>query len=448
MNMNIGKETEFIEFKKSTSETKEGIISIASILNKHKKGSLYFGVKDNGDVIGQDIGKDTERKLSRDISDNIKPAVWYEITTRHSDDGKAFIEVSFNGSATPYSAYGKYYERFADEDKQMSDTELEKLFKERQKDYSEWEKSPSGESVEDTDEDLLKKVISDGNESGRIKYQYTDTLSILKKLGLYDSENNVLTNAGRVLFSKEHPVLLKTAVYATDTKDTFIKLNHFEGNIFECIDEGISFILSSIDWKIVIDGNARRTEVPEIPQKAIREMIVNAFAHGCYFSNTSFAIEVFSDRVTIYSPGLFPLGFVPEDFAENSAEPIMLNPKIVNVLFKCSVIESFGTGFERTFSACKAAGVKYEYENTKTGFRFIFYRKNTHESERSLSASEKAVYDALNECDCLTIPELASEIGKSEKTVCRAIKALKEDGYITREGGNDSGYWKIVRQPK
>ena len=109
--MNIGKETEFIEFKKSTSETKEGLISIASILNKHKKGNLYFGVKDNGDVIGQDIGKDTERKLSRDISDNIKPAVWYEITTRHSDDGRQFIEVAFNGSNAPYSAYGKYYER-------------------------------------------------------------------------------------------------------------------------------------------------------------------------------------------------------------------------------------------------------------------------------------------------------------------------------------------------
>ena len=131
--MNIGKETEFIEFKKSTSETKEGLISIASILNKHKKGNLYFGVKDNGDVIGQDIGKDTERKLSRDISDNIKPAIWYEITTRHSDDGRQFIEVAFNGSNAPYSAYGKYYERFADEDKQISDAELERLFSEQVK---------------------------------------------------------------------------------------------------------------------------------------------------------------------------------------------------------------------------------------------------------------------------------------------------------------------------
>ena len=141
--MNIGKETEFIEFKKSTSEIKEGIISIASILNKHKKGNLYFGVKDNGDVIGQDVGKDTERKLSRSISDNIKPDIWYEITTRHSDDGKSFIEIAFNGSNTPYSAYGKYYERFADEDKQISDIELEKLFNERQKNYSEWESSDS-----------------------------------------------------------------------------------------------------------------------------------------------------------------------------------------------------------------------------------------------------------------------------------------------------------------
>jgi predicted HTH transcriptional regulator len=53
--VNIGEETEQIEFKKSTGELKEGIISIASILNKHGSGALYFGVKNNGDVIGQEI---------------------------------------------------------------------------------------------------------------------------------------------------------------------------------------------------------------------------------------------------------------------------------------------------------------------------------------------------------------------------------------------------------
>lgn len=443
--MNIGKETEFIEFKKSTSETKEGIISISSILNKHKNGTLYFGVKDNGEVIGQEIGKDTERKLSRDISDNIKPPIWYEIQTKHADDGKSFIEVTFNGSNSPYSAYGKYYQRFADEDKQISDSELERLFKARQKDYSKWENTDSSETVADVDENLLKKVIADGNESGRIKYEYTSASSILSKLGLYNTEAGVLTNAGKTLFSSNHPVLLKTAVYATETKDTFIKLNHFEGNIFECIDEGISFIMSAINWNVAINGNSKRNEEPEIPQTAIREMVVNAFAHGCYYTNTTFAVEVFKNKVMIYSPGTFPIGFIPEDFANNAAEPIMLNPKIVNVLFKAAVIESFGSGYERTFAACQSAGVEYEYENTKTGFKFVFHRPLGHQNVQEMTKSEKTVYEYLKECDYLTIAQLAKEIKRSEKTVYRAIKGLKEKGYIEREGNDTNGYWRILR---
>lgn len=443
--VNIGKETELIGFKKSTSETKEGVISISSILNKHGKGVVYFGVKDNGDVIGQDIGKDTERKLSRDISDNIRPAIWYEVNTKHTDDGKSFIEVLFNGSNAPYSAYGRYYQRFSDEDRLISDAELERLFQIRRKDYSEWEDAPSDEHVSDIDEELLKKVISDGNESGRIKYAYTEALSILTKLGVCDFSTGILTNAGKALFSKKGPVLLKTAIYAGTTKDTFIKLNHFEGNIYECIDEGISFVMSAVDWKVTISGSAKRKEEPEIPQTAIREMIVNAFAHGCYFSNTTFSIEVFNDKVVIYSPGSFPIGFTPEDFAYNAAEPIMLNPKIVNILFKSSVIESFGSGFERTFKACSEAGVEYEYENTMTGFRFVFLRRQGHKNVLDMSKTEKAVYDMLKENNYLIIKDIASTLSKSEKTVSRAIKGLKEKGYIVRQGTDNSGFWKILK---
>ncbi len=439
--MNIGKETERIEFKKSTLETKEGIISISSILNRHKNGTVYFGVKDNGDITGQETGKDTERKLSREISRNIKPAIWCEVITKRAYDGKYFIEVNFSGSSAPYSAYGRYFQRFADEDRQISDSELERLFRVRQKDYSQWENADSSEGIPDMDKGLIRKVI----ENDRIKYQDTDELSILSKLGLYNTMSKRVTNAGKVLFSGKHPVLLKTAVYATDTKETFIRLNHFEGNIYACIDEGISFILSAINWNIVINGHSARSEEPEIPQVAIREMVVNAFAHGCYDENTSFSIEVFSDRVVIYSPGTFPAGVTPEDFAGHAAESIMLNPKIVNVLFKTGVIESFGTGYERTFEACEKAGVEYSYENTKTGFRFILYRPTGRQKVHEMTKSEKEVYLHLKECDYMTINELAKEIGKSDKTVYRAIKGLKEDGYIKRVGSDVDGYWEILK---
>lgn len=63
----LGDETEQVEFKKSTGELKEAVISIAAILNKHGSGDLYFGVKNNGDVIGQDITDKTTREVSQAI---------------------------------------------------------------------------------------------------------------------------------------------------------------------------------------------------------------------------------------------------------------------------------------------------------------------------------------------------------------------------------------------
>ena len=50
--MNLGIETETLEFKKSTGELKEAVQSICAILNKHQHGELYFGVKSDGTVIG------------------------------------------------------------------------------------------------------------------------------------------------------------------------------------------------------------------------------------------------------------------------------------------------------------------------------------------------------------------------------------------------------------
>ncbi len=55
--MNIGIETEYVEFKKSIGELKEACESICAILNKYGVGTIYFGVKSNGTVCGMDILK-------------------------------------------------------------------------------------------------------------------------------------------------------------------------------------------------------------------------------------------------------------------------------------------------------------------------------------------------------------------------------------------------------
>ena len=186
------------------------------------------------------------------ISGNIKPTFWYSIEERNSVEGKRFIEVQFSGNVAPYSAYGKYYERFADEDKAISDTELERLFYARKKDYSGWEVEKTDCSIDELDSELIKRVMQSGKDIGRIKYNSFDKENLLTKFGLLTKEKKYVNNAGKVLFSANKPVILKLATFATDTKDTFLKLNHFEGNIFECINAGIDYINESIYWDIKI----------------------------------------------------------------------------------------------------------------------------------------------------------------------------------------------------
>ena len=445
--MNIGKENETLEFKKSTAELKNGLASISSILNKKGYGTLYFGVRDNGDIVGQDIGQDTIRDISSEIRSYISPNCEYEIESKTSDDGKQFIVINFSGDRPPYSAYGRYYIRHSDQDHAMKQEELERFFREKQKDYSEWENRESECDLNDVDENLLKKKVETGYSVNRLPYTYEGKDFILGKLGLLTKDKTHLNNAGEALFSKNKPVLLKLATFATETKETFLKLNHFQGNIYECIEKGISYVLGEISWHIIFSGTPERKEKPEIPAEALREIIVNAFGHGKYNSNTAFEIDVFKDRVAIYSPGFFPSGYIPEDFALRHEQPIIFNPKIVETLFKTNEIESFGHGFDITFKECKNNNIKYEYENTKSGFRFTFFRPLGQKYvQDKMSKTDRAVLDAIKNNNYVRGSDIAENLNVSGKTIYRATKKLKELGYIVRRGDDFNGYWEITEK--
>ena len=78
--MNLGIETETLEFKRSTGELKEAVHSICAILNKHQCGELYFGVKTDGTVIGQVVTEESLREVSQKIKNFIEPRIYPEIS--------------------------------------------------------------------------------------------------------------------------------------------------------------------------------------------------------------------------------------------------------------------------------------------------------------------------------------------------------------------------------
>ncbi len=452
-------ENEVIEFKKTTGELKEGIISIASILNKHQNGKLYFGIKDNGDIIGQDVSSKTIREVSKSISENIEPKI-YPIVDKIKLDDKECILVEFEGDDIPYLAFGRAYMRVGDEDRQLSMKEIRNIILKDENETGKWENKVSDYTTKDIDEELLKEFIEKGIKAKRINFPYTNKEEILKKLSLVN-KNNKLLNAGYILFAKEVKLEMQMAIFATETKLTFLDIDQVFGNIFELIEIGEGYIRKNIKWPVNFkSGNLERVEIPEIPLEAIREAIINSLIHRDFKNPKSNEVAIYKDRVEIFNPGEFPEGFKPEDFIEGQGS-IPRNPLIANTLYLSKDIEKWGSGFRRITEACQKSNTKVKFEIRKNGFMVIFYRKTDEElleltgEIKSNSASdtkngtqidtEKLVLSLLEKTPNITQKELSEKTNISLRTIKRIMQQLKEKDIIERVGSDRKGYWRILK---
>ena len=446
--INFGHETEELEFKRSTGEVHDAMKDVVAILNKHEKGILYFGVAPNGDVKGLQVAESTLRDVSRVVFESIKPQIYPQIQ-KITIDGCDIIEVKFSGKNKPYSAYGKYYIRVADESRELTPAELKEMM--LSSEYSErWEQFETEYTIKDVDEAALKDFYNRATACGRLPDEGFDAEKLLNKLCLL--KNGKLNNAGYVLFGNNGPVTLKMAVFASEEKLTFLDINRAEDSIFRLVDTALTYIKKNIRWRAEI-GSVTREEIPEIPLKALREIVINSFAHAQYGTTTQHEIDIHPGKVVIYNPGEFPPEFSPEDFATKNLSSIIRNELIAKVLYLCHDIESFGSGFKRVYTLCNQNGVECSYEKTPIGFSFVFLRndpnakinvpKNDKNVPIVLSKTEKAVYELLKVQPNLTREELSIEISKTVKTVQRALDGLKMKGLIARVGNTRTGYWRI-----
>ncbi len=136
-------ENESTEFKKTLGQLKEGLISIAAILNKHGEGELWFGIRDDGIPVGINVGAKTIRDISQAIAAHIEPKIYPEITTETVEKTQC-VKIAFAGQEAPYAAYGRQYMRVGDEDRQMSARELENFFSRKNLFAGNWDSSYAG----------------------------------------------------------------------------------------------------------------------------------------------------------------------------------------------------------------------------------------------------------------------------------------------------------------
>ncbi len=341
--MNLGHETETLEFKKDYWRTEgrrrincchpEQTSERRTLFRDKTRWDAYWTANFRKDPTGYQSG-DCKPYRAENLPGN---------RSIHIDD-KDCIHVSFEGHNTPYFAYNVARIRVADEDKVMSQQELTDYIMERQSSEGVWERKVSGCLTSSVDEISLKEYIHRGQEFGRISFDYSDRDTVLGKLSL--TAGSYLLNAGMVLFGETPYNDLQMAVFAGTERLTFLDIQREHGTIFELVDRAEKYIFKNIRWRVEF-GSLQRKEIPEIPVDAVREALINSFCHKEYGTGQNNEVSIYKDRVEIYNPGTFPAGYEPEDFISGRERPIRRNPLIAQTLYYSKNVESFGTGLKR-----------------------------------------------------------------------------------------------------
>jgi ATP-dependent DNA helicase RecG len=444
-------ESETLELKKSTSELNEAINSIVAILNKHNSGEIIFGITPKGDVIGQEVSEKTLRDISQKIANSIEPKIYPEIKKIKIQD-KDCIIIKFTGDEPIYYAFGRAYLRVADEDKVMSAKEIEKRIQQRS--TLKWDSLETDIKIDEISKENLKKYVEKANTSKRINFKFTDVKNILDKLNLI--KNNSLTNASIMLFSKNKPVEVQLAVFAGNTKTTFLDIKQYEGNIIELLESCEAYIKERINWRADLSGS-KRVEIPEIPIRALKEALVNSFCHRDYTAPESNKIAIYKDRVEIWNPGNFPQGYKPLDFVKKELPSILRNPLIANILYLSEDAEKWGSGLRRIYEECQSEGVKVKFDVLKYGFSVVFYRSKSGVNPEQISESDTNLTQIGHKSDEETRQEWIInylKVNKSikSKDIIQKFKIVKdtasrdlnhlidEDKIIKKGAGNNVWY--------
>ena len=130
-------------------------------------------------------------------------------------------------------------------------------------------------------------------------------------------EKGMLTNAGALLADESpmrHSRLFCTRWNDLDKASGVMEAlddKEFGGSLLILLQGGEEFVKNNTKkrWKKTPDG---RLEMPDIPERAVFECIVNGLIHRDYLElGSEVHIDIFDDRMEIYSPGgMFDGSFV------------------------------------------------------------------------------------------------------------------------------------------
>ena len=98
--MNLGKENEYQEFKKSLSQLDKGLKSLSAMLNRNSEGTVFFGVDDQGEITGIDSSEKTLMKIRTTAPGKPSEMLWDINNTLCADNPSQLFVTAWFGILT------------------------------------------------------------------------------------------------------------------------------------------------------------------------------------------------------------------------------------------------------------------------------------------------------------------------------------------------------------
>lgn len=239
----------------------------------------------------------------------------------------------------------------------------------------------------------------------------------------------------------------------------------WSGNIFDFYFRVIDRLTADVKRPFKLDANLTRIDDTPI-HASLREALANALIHADYYGRCGIVIDKEFRKITIANPGTFRISV---DAAIAGGISDARNSRIFNMFSLIDVGERSGSGLCDLYNTWKESGYTTPtlIESVEPDRITLILRIDCGDNggncdgndgnngdndgnggivdnSTRLLSSEVSVYETLKKQSTLTIVKLAKETALSERTVQRAIKSLKEKGYIKREGST-RGKWVILK---
>jgi ATP-dependent DNA helicase RecG len=358
-------ESDRIERTVSVSDTDkfcQAICAFANDLPNHRQpGYLLIGVKDDGSLAGLNVTDQLLQNLAAIRSDgnvNFPPAMMVAKYSLLGGD-VAVVEV-FPSDMPPVRYKGRVYIRVGPR-KAIANEQEERILSERRTAaVRSFDARPCMEAIlEDLAMGQFDAYRREAVDAETIAANQRDIEQQLASLRMYDLERACPTFAGILLFGKNPRFFLSGAYIqylklpGTDLTDIPEDQAEISGDLNSMLRELELRVKSFVQTSMHKINALEERLLPDYPEWALRELLMNAVMHRNYESNTPVRFYVFSDHIEILSPGGLYGEATKANFPMRNS---YRNPVIAEAMKSSGFVNRFGYGVQRAQDLLKENG--------------------------------------------------------------------------------------------